>query len=236
MCHGLTLTKKAKKLWNNASKRADKAWNKGGVYNWANYLSLGLVGSGKNLINYNASNWKKVKTKSSPYNIGNYLTMGTFDMAKTYFTSEPGSEEWFDSYFGIGAMMFGGKVAKNGGIKNKSNVLKKQTSTVTSTVLSNSSKRHIKKHSFEGMKEQAAHMTDEQLEAKLRTNTFFDKKLSYDQCIEYASKAYTILRKQNKTGRHTVKIKGELITVYIKENGEFDSAYGVHKYKVSDFR
>ena len=105
-------SKKAKKLWNNASKRADKAWNKGGVYNWANYLSLGLVGSGKNLINYNASNWKKVKKKSSLYNIGNYLTMGTFDMAKTYFTSEPGSEEWFDSYFGIGAMMLGGKVAK----------------------------------------------------------------------------------------------------------------------------
>ena len=127
-------SKKAKKLWNNASKRADKAWNKGGVYNWTNYLSLGLVGSGKNLINYNASNWKKVKKKSSLYNIGNYLTMGTFDMAKTYFTSEPGSEEWFDSYFGIGAMVVGGKIVKSSSLKASSNVAKSasKASTISS--------------------------------------------------------------------------------------------------------
>ena len=137
-------SKKAKKLWNNASKRADKAWNKGGVYNWANYLSLGLVGSGKNLINYNASNWKKVKKKSSLYNIGNYLTMGTFDMAKTYFTSEPGSEEWFDSYFGIGAMMLGGKIAANkGGLTAKKGFSFGKNKNSSKVILTNNAGRNI---------------------------------------------------------------------------------------------
>ena len=137
-------SKKAKKLWNNASKRVDKAWNKGGVYNWANYLSLGLVESGKNLINYNASNWKKVKKKSSLYNIGNYLTMGTFDMAKTYFTSEPGSEEWFDSYFGIGAMMLGGKIAANkGGLTAKKGFSFGKNKNSSKVILTNNAGRNI---------------------------------------------------------------------------------------------
>ena len=58
------------------------------------------------------------------------------------------------------------------------------------------------------MAEQANYLTDEQLTNKLNNTSFFNKDLSQD----------------------------EIINVFIKEDGTFDTAYGVYKYTIDDFR
>ena len=102
--------------------------------------------------------------------------------------------------------------------------------------LSKNSIQHIKKHTFEGMSEQAKYLTDEQLANKLANTTFFNKNWSQDEVVKYTQKAYNTLRSQDKTGIHSVEINGEIINVFIKDDGTFDTAYGVYQYTVDDFR
>ncbi len=96
--------------------------------------------------------------------------------------------------------------------------------------------QHIKKHTFEGMLEQAKYLTDEQLANKLANTSFFNKNWSQDEVVKYTQEAYNILRSQGKTGIHSVEINGEIINVFIKDDGTFDTAYGEYQYTVDDFR
>ena len=102
--------------------------------------------------------------------------------------------------------------------------------------LSKNSIQHIKKHTFEGMSEQAKYLTDEQLADKLANTPFFNKNWSQDEVVKYTQEAYNTLRSQAKTGIHSVEINGEIINVFIKDDGTFDTAYGVYQYTVDDFR
>ena len=102
--------------------------------------------------------------------------------------------------------------------------------------LSKKNIQHIKKHTYEGIAEQAKYLTDEQLIKKLNSTTFFNKEWSQKEVERYTQKAYNILLGQGKTGTHSVKVAGEIITVVIKEDGTFDTAYGVYKFTVRDFK
>ena len=86
------------------------------------------------------------------------------------------------------------------------------------------------------MAEQAKYLTDEQLATKLADVTFFTKKWSHDDVVKYTQEAYNILRSQGKIGLHSVEVNGEIVKVFIKDDGAFDTAYGVYKYTVDDFR
>ncbi len=101
---------------------------------------------------------------------------------------------------------------------------------------SNSNIRHINKHTFDGMAEQASYLTDEQLADKLNRTSFFNKDWSQDEILKYTQEAYNILRSQGKTGLQSIEINGEIINVFIKEDGTFDTAYGIYRYTVADFR
>ena len=102
--------------------------------------------------------------------------------------------------------------------------------------LSQNNIQHIKKHTFDGIAEQAKYLTDEQLAAKLSKTTFFNKNWSLDEVIMYTQEAYNALRQQGKTGLQSIEINGEIINVFIKEDGTFDTAYGNYTYTVDDFR
>ena len=62
--------------------------------------------------------------------------------------------------------------------------------------LSKNSIQHIKKHTFEGMSEQAKYLTDEQLADKLANTPFFNKNWSQDEVVKYTQEAYNTLRSQ----------------------------------------
>lgn len=71
---------------------------------------------------------------------------------------------------------------------------------------------------------------------KLKNTSFFNKDWSQDEIIRYTQEAYNTLRRQGKTGLQSIEINGDIIYVFIKEDGTFDTAYGVYKYIVDDFR
>ena len=86
------------------------------------------------------------------------------------------------------------------------------------------------------MAKQANYLTDEQLANKLNNTSFFNKEWSQNDVIKYTQDAYNTLKSQGKTGLQSIEINGEIINVFIKEDGTFDTAYGTHKYNVSNFR
>lgn len=86
------------------------------------------------------------------------------------------------------------------------------------------------------MAKQANYLTDKQLANKLNNISFFSKDWSQDEIIRYTQEAYNILRSQGKTGLQSIEINGEIINVFIKDDGTFDTAYGIYKYTVDDFR
>ena len=102
--------------------------------------------------------------------------------------------------------------------------------------LSKNNIQHIKKHTFSGMKEQANFLTDEQLANKLDGKSFFNKNWSNEDVIKYTQEAYNKLRSLGKTGLQSVEVNNEVINVFIKEDGTFDTAYGIYKYGIEDFR
>ena len=102
--------------------------------------------------------------------------------------------------------------------------------------LSNNNIRHIRKHSFEEMKKQAAYVDDITLKEMLENNTFFNKNWSQEQIINNVEIAYNKLLRQGKTGMIPYEIDGETIYLFIKEDGMFETAYGTYVYTVQDFR
>ena len=54
--------------------------------------------------------------------------------------------------------------------------------------------------------------------------------------LNYLKAIYSTLKSQGKTGLQSIEINGEIINVFIKDDGAFDTAYGVYKYTVDDFR
>ena len=96
--------------------------------------------------------------------------------------------------------------------------------------------QHIKKHTFEGMSEQAKYLTDKQLTDRLNKTSFFNKNGSQSEVIQYSQEAYNILRNEGKTGLQSIEMNGEIINVFIKDDGAFDTAYGGYTYTIDDFR
>ena len=96
--------------------------------------------------------------------------------------------------------------------------------------------QHIKKHTFEGMSEQAKYLTDKQLTDRLNKTSFFNKNWSQSEVIQYSQEAYNILRNEGKTGLQSIEMNGEIINVFIKDDGAFDTAYGGYTYTIDDFR
>ncbi len=102
--------------------------------------------------------------------------------------------------------------------------------------LSENNIQHIKKHTFDGMAEQAQYLTDEQLDNKLENTTFFNKTWTFEEVVSYTQTAYNILKNQGKTGLQPFEINGEIIYIFIDEDGAFGTAYGIYRYTVEDFR
>ncbi|PEY37063.1 hypothetical protein CN354_12615 [Bacillus cereus] len=102
--------------------------------------------------------------------------------------------------------------------------------------LSDVNKKHINKHNVDSLKQQAKHMTDEQLEKKLKKNSYFNPKWSKEEINKYSEIAYNDLRQQGKTGELTYEIAGEKLKVFIHPNGSFGSVYGQYKFTVDEFK
>ena len=101
--------------------------------------------------------------------------------------------------------------------------------------LSNSNIQHMKKHTFEGMREQARHLTDAQLQAKLN-QTFFNRSWSLNEVTRHTQNAFNYLRSQGiVNGTHQIVVGGETINIVIRD-GRFITAWGNHQFTVSDFR
>jgi len=78
--------------------------------------------------------------------------------------------------------------------------------------------------------------TFKQLADKLSAKSFFNKNWSNEDVIKYTQEAYNILISQGKTGLQSIIVNNEVIKVFIKNDGSFDSAYGIYKYGINDFR
>ncbi|MCL1990368.1 MAG: EndoU domain-containing protein [Defluviitaleaceae bacterium] len=102
--------------------------------------------------------------------------------------------------------------------------------------ISNKTLQHIKKHTFDGMVQQAQHLTDTQLQAKLNKTSFFPKHWTMDDVAQHVQQAFNMLTSRGIThGTHTVIVNGEAITIHMT-NGNLNSAWGSHTFEVSDFR
>lgn len=97
-------------------------------------------------------------------------------------------------------------------------------------------KKHISKHDYNSFKQQADYLSDSELAIKLEKNSFFSQKWSKEDINNYVEIAYNDLRAQGKTGKIIYDIKGEKITIIIREDGVLDTAYGSHKLSLEDFR
>ncbi|MED1919773.1 hypothetical protein P4V64_31335, partial [Bacillus thuringiensis] len=97
----------------------------------------------------------------------------------------------------------------------------------------------LTRHSTNSAKNQIVHwkkkMTNEQIDEMLSKRSFFNKDWSDDKIIEASQIAYTqLINRGVKDGLHPVTVFGEEIKIFMK-NGNLDSAYGLHQYKLSDF-
>ena len=102
--------------------------------------------------------------------------------------------------------------------------------------LNNGNKQHIKKHTYQGMKEQANYLTDEQLAKNLEKNSFFNPEWSIDDVNKYAEEAFDALRKQDLTGNLTYEVNGEVLELFIHPDGSFGTVFGQYKLSIEDFR
>ena len=103
-------------------------------------------------------------------------------------------------------------------------------------ILSKSIRKHINKHNYNFVKEQAKYLDDVKLSEKLDGNTFFNKNWSEERIMKNVQIVYSDFKKQGKTGLNSFEIDGETIYLFIKPDGTLDSAYGTYVYTVKDFR
>ncbi len=87
------------------------------------------------------------------------------------------------------------------------------------------SKRHI----IEDFAYQVKHMPSKALEAKLIKRSFFNPAWSKEKIIKHVEEGYNYLRSNGVTGLKDYYADGEIIKIFIKKDGAFDSAYGLHK-------
>lgn len=101
--------------------------------------------------------------------------------------------------------------------------------------LSKSNIKHIGKHIPSEFANQVKYLSKEALEGKLKKNTFFNPNWSKKQIISAVEEGYNALSKKGLTGLHSHKVNGETIKIFIKADGTFDSAYGLHKLTTEFF-
>lgn len=94
-------------------------------------------------------------------------------------------------------------------------------------------------HSFESFSKQIPYLLKvkprEAVEKQLSNVSFFNKNLSKDQVVSQVERASNeAVAKGITHGQYSTMIDGELITVAF-DNGLFQTAWGSHKYKLSDF-
>ncbi|AZK45318.1 hypothetical protein [Paenibacillus lentus] len=94
-------------------------------------------------------------------------------------------------------------------------------------------------HSFESFSKQIPYLLKvksiEEVEKQLSNVSFFNKNLSKDQVVSQVERASNeAVAKGITHGQYSTMIDGELITVAF-DNGLFQTAWGSHKYKLSDF-
>lgn len=102
--------------------------------------------------------------------------------------------------------------------------------------LSASNVKHMSKHIPSEFEKQAVYLSDELLVKKLSKTTFFNPNWTQEQIISATEEAYNMLRSQGKTGLQSYKINGDEIMVFIKPDGTFDTAYGLHRLTIDFFR
>ncbi|MCK4259207.1 MAG: hypothetical protein KAX49_09520 [Halanaerobiales bacterium] len=95
--------------------------------------------------------------------------------------------------------------------------------------LSSKNIKHMSKHISSEFFNQAKYLSKEALEGKLKKNTFFNPNRSKEQIISIVESGYHVLKNQGLTGLQSYVVKGETIKIFIKADGTFDTAYGLHK-------
>ena len=71
--------------------------------------------------------------------------------------------------------------------------------------------------------------------AKLLEKSFFTPRWSQDEVIKNVQIAYDSVRARNLTGNQVVIVDGERITIGMKADGTFDTAFGDYRYTVDEF-
>lgn len=107
--------------------------------------------------------------------------------------------------------------------------------TVNTLKLSESNIKHIGKHIPDEFAKQASYLSDEQLANKLSKTSFFNPNWSKEQVTAATEQAYNALRNKGLTGLQSYEVNGEVIKVFIKSDGTFDTAYGLHKLTTEFF-
>jgi RHS repeat-associated protein len=134
-----------------------------------------------------------------------------------------------------------GKILKIAGkyykvLKGSDEVVDVSKVAVKTLKLSESNIKHIGKHIPDEFAKQASYLTDVQLAKKLSNTSFFNPKWSKQQVLAATEQAYNALRNKGLTGLQSYKVNGEVIKVFIKSDGTFDTAYGLHKLTIEFFR
>ncbi|MCQ4637796.1 DUF6531 domain-containing protein [Anaerovorax odorimutans] len=229
------LKTKGKNWYKNADARAYKAFKTGGVDNWADYLTFGIVGAGKNYFKNNAARWKAFKKKPTVYNALNWLSFGTLDLGRTYLTSKPGSYAWWDSFFGIAGIIIGAKYVKGKGGKVR---IRSHKAKTTVKVSKNKLKHIINEHKPGKYAQTLAHkprqMVEDELNGGNHGKSFFPPKWSNETIEKAVNYGYKKAIKKGKVnGDYNFKYKGEIITIHFRK-GEIQTAYGHYRYTYED--
>ncbi len=111
---------------------------------------------------------------------------------------------------------------------------------IGNAVLSSGKTKHVlNRHGFNNVKNQLGFELSKRsrndVARDLAERSFFNKNWSNSKITEATQMAYNqVLQRGATHGRHTVTVFGEKITVQLN-NGTFQTAWGQHKFKLSDF-
>ena len=82
---------------------------------------------------------------------------------------------------------------------------------------------------------QVPYLSDKVLASKLSNTSFFNPSWSNEKIVAATEEAYNALRSKGLTGLQSYDVSGETIKVFIKPDGTFDTAYGLHKLTAEFF-
>ncbi|MOA09840.1 hypothetical protein D3C78_1296950 [compost metagenome] len=158
------------------------------------------------------------------------IVSGCFDCA-----SEDNSPI-YDFIGGVGGVAKGLVVGASKAIaKQVTKQVTKQAAKDITYKLSNNAIDHIGKHIVSNFQNQVKYLTKEQLDKKLKKTSFFNPNWTERQIISYVEKGYSEAMSNGVRGLYEYKVKGEVIQIFIKQDGTFDTAYGLHKLTSSYF-